>query len=181
MAEDPIAVPAPRVPSAPPPAPEQEAASASVLTQVLQDVAALKSRTPAGAPASRRLARGWAEAAAAARRGFPFGPDRFLWGLSSSGTTVTIGAGAIRRAGLIYTCEEDTVVITADGQWAGWQFDPTTNTLTIIGPGTDRPIDGDGYLRGPLYQFDWIDGTPARALHRTTWQCGIVVSNLFGE
>jgi hypothetical protein len=115
---------------------------------------------------------------------FPFGKDRWLFGIEIAGAEVTVGVGALRRAGSIYTSAETDITITADGDWIGWEFDPSDNTLAIIGPETSMPADGDGLMRGPLYQFSWIDATssgPAYAILRTVWQHGLIVSNLFGE
>ena len=116
---------------------------------------------------------------------FPFGSTRWLFGIEIAGAVVTVGAGAIRRAGSIYTSAETDITITADGDWIGWQYDPSpsANTLSIIGPETSMPADGDGFMRGPLYQFSWTDATssgPAYAILRTVWQHGIIASDLFG-
>lgn len=108
---------------------------------------------------------------------FPYGSTKWLWGVDVDGAVVTVGAGALRRAGSIYTCAADDITVTANSQWIGWQFDPATNTLTIIGPEDDMPEDGDGYMRGPLYNVTFAD---SRVTGLVVWQFGIVVSNLYG-
>jgi len=114
----------------------------------------------------------------------PFGADRYLWGIKIRNADLTVGAGAaLRRAGVVHLLDsgETTITIASDEQWVGWEYDPSTNALAVIGPEDDMPADGDGKVRGPLYQVKLEDDDGDYYITSVTiWQHGVVAVSLFG-
>jgi hypothetical protein len=113
---------------------------------------------------------------------FPYGSKRWLWGVDVADDVVTVGAGALRRAGQIYTCAAADVTITADAQYIAWKMTYSSGTdtwaLTVdTTPTLTMPADADNIMRGPLYKVTFADDVVTGVV---PWQHGIVVSNLWG-
>ncbi|MFZ4397182.1 MAG: hypothetical protein ACOYOU_16325 [Kiritimatiellia bacterium] len=124
-----------------------------------------------------------ARAAARPDTGFPYGPDKFLWGIDHEGAVLTVGAGMLRRAGDIFTCEQADITITADGQYVGWTLTHNEYAAWILAidpaPHDAIPADSDGIMRGPLYRVSY-SSTLSAITGVCTLQCGIVYPALFG-
>lgn len=99
-----------------------------------------------------------------------------------SGGTVTIGAGAYRRAGnIVLNTTATGVTVGGDNQYIGWQYFPSGGVLSVMNATTpSMPTDMGGNVCGPLYQMRYVV-TPGGAM---TWlsmqlQYGIINTSEF--
>lgn len=106
--------------------------------------------------------------------GFPWGTTRWLWGVSVSGAVVTVGAGALRWLGTLYTCSAANVTITANTQYIAWKLTLSGPTLEIdTTPTASMPAGETGVLRGALYKVtSVVVGGNRYVTAVTPWQYG---------
>lgn len=103
------------------------------------------------------------------RMGFPFGSDH-PWGIEEMyGATVTIAAGEFEiGAATPLATAKQTFTITADAQYIGLQYDPSTASLSLISPTTSKPVSADGMFRTWLYFFEFSSSTATYVKHNLT-------------
>lgn len=95
---------------------------------------------------------------------FPWGADH-PWGLVDVvGTNVTIAAGEFEAgSGVALATAQTTFTIAQDASYIGLKYDPSSGTLSLIGPTQDKPVSGGGVFQTWLYLFSF-DGTNATYL-----------------
>jgi len=88
---------------------------------------------------------------------WPYG-TRFAFGITVAGAAVTVYPGALEMGDTVYTADQETITITADGQYIGLEVDRDTGTATITGPHASRPVSTGAIYKTALYVFDLTDG-----------------------
>jgi hypothetical protein len=109
--------------------------------------------------------------------GYPFGAE-YPFGISISGTAVTVYPQIVYHGGQALETEETTVTILADGDWVVIEFDPDASTPAVVVKQWDAsaglPRDHDGLLVRGIWRFalDGEVGAEVASLERAGWAPG---------